>query len=54
VEGVTWSWNQRRRWRRDVTGQRRDDWSEGQRWVHNDGMWDVVVCGGWRWLRDPG
>jgi hypothetical protein len=53
-EGVTWLWNQRRRWRRDVTGQRRGDGSEGQRWVHNDGMWDVVVCGGWRWLRDPG
>jgi hypothetical protein len=28
-ERVTWLWNQWRRWRRDVTGQRRDDGSEG-------------------------
>jgi hypothetical protein len=53
-ERITWLWNRRWRWRREVTGQRRGNGSSARRRVHNGRMRDVVGWGGWRWTGDPG
>jgi hypothetical protein len=53
-ERITWLWNRRRSWRRDVAGQRRDNRSEVQRWVHNGRVRSLGGCGGWRRMGDPG
>ena len=53
-ERVTWLWNRRRRWRRDMAGQRRGSRSEARRRVHNDRVRFLLGCGGWRWTGDPG
>jgi hypothetical protein len=53
-ERITWLWNRRRSWRRDVAGQRRDNGSENQRWVHNGRVRSLFGCGGWRRTGDPG
>ena len=53
-ERIALLWNQRRRWRRDVAGQRRDNGSENQRWVHNGRVRRLICCGGWRRTGDPG
>jgi hypothetical protein len=52
-ERITWLWNRRRGWRRDVAGQRRDNGSEVRRWVHNGRVRSLFGCGIWRWMGDP-
>jgi hypothetical protein len=53
-ERVPWLWNRRRRWRRDVAGQRGGSRSDARRWVHNGRVRSLFGCGGWRWTGDPG
>jgi hypothetical protein len=53
-ERVTWLWNRRRRWRRDVAGQRRGSRRRARRRVHNDRLRSGLGCGSWRRSGDPG
>jgi hypothetical protein len=53
-ERITWLWNRRWRWRRDVAGQRMDNGSEARRWLHNGRVMNGIGCGSWRQTGDPG
>jgi hypothetical protein len=53
-ERITWLWNWRRSWRRDVAGQRRDNGSEARRWAHNGRVRSLFGCSSWRRTGDPG